>query len=41
MKERFGRLEAHRRDAAARMFMKLELLYSQDDVDATMSALRW
>lgn len=41
IKERFGRLDARRRDAAARKFMKLELLYSQDDIDATMSALRW
>lgn len=41
IKERFGRLEAQRRDAAARKFMKLELLYSQDDIDATLSALRW
>lgn len=41
MKKRFGRLEGQRRDVAARKFMKLELLYSQDDVNATISTLRW
>ncbi len=39
--KRFGRLEATRRTAAAKKFMKLELLYSQDEIDATMTALHW
>lgn len=41
IKERFGRLEVKRRDAAALKFMKLELLYSGDEINATISALRW
>lgn len=41
MKKRFGRLEAQRRDVAAQKFMKLELLYSQHDINVTMTTLRW
>lgn len=41
VKKRFGRLEPKRRDAAALKFMTLELLYSGDEINATISALRW
>lgn len=41
IKERFGRLKAQRRDAAARKFLKLELLYSEEDIESTMSDIRW
>lgn len=41
VKERFGRLQTERRDAAARKFLKLELLYSQEDIDATLSTIHW
>ena len=41
IKERFGRLEPKRRAAAALKFMGLELLYSSDEINATISALRW
>jgi hypothetical protein len=41
IRERFGRLEAQRRNAAVRRFLELELLYSKNDIDATVSALGW
>lgn len=41
LKERFGRLRAERRETAARRFMQLELLYSEIDANATLSALCW
>lgn len=41
IKKRFGRLQVERRDAAARKFLNLELLYSQQDIDATMSTIHW
>ncbi|MBS0339791.1 MAG: hypothetical protein JSS56_04650 [Proteobacteria bacterium] len=41
IKKRFGRLRTDRRDAAARKFLKLELLYSTEDIDEAMSTIRW
>lgn len=41
IKQRFRKLEERRRDIAARKFLKLELLYSEEDIDATMSAVKW
>lgn len=41
LKERFGRLEAKRRGAAALKFMQLELLYSKEEINAMMFALQW
>lgn len=41
IKERFGRLEARRRNVAVRKFLKLELLYSLNEIDDTMFSLGW
>lgn len=41
LKNRFGRLKVERREAAARKFMELELLYSQDDINTALSVLGW
>lgn len=41
VKKRFGKLKAQRRDAAVRKFLKLDMLYSPEDVDATMSQMEW
>jgi hypothetical protein len=41
LKERFGRLEATRRETAARRFLELQLLYSKDDINSMLFALGW
>ncbi len=41
LKERFGRLDKQRRNTAARKFLELELLYSKNEIDATLLALEW
>ena len=41
LKNRFGRLHAPRREVAAKKFMQLQLLYSQEDIRAGLSAMGW
>jgi len=41
LKGRFGRLAANRRETAARRFLELQLLYSEDDINTMLFTLSW
>lgn len=41
VKKRFGNLDRERRTIAAQKFMQLDLLYSQAEIDATMTGFQW